>query len=188
MPTKLLSLYIRAGTGAVRLALRLTERAVALAGSAVGLADRDGAGGGAEPGEVPGVVPRADEAVETPARAQAAPRAHAIDAEAVDYEAEPATPLDPAEELAKTIDEEAELVEELAEPGAEDGAGAEIDVEEPWEGYGGMNAEAVIARLREASAAELAMVELYERGHRQRKTVLAAAEKRHKEISGPREP
>src|SRR5689334_19972782 len=39
------------------------------------------------------------------------------------------TPPEPAH-----ISEEPELVEEFAEPGAEDGAGAEVHVQEPWDG------------------------------------------------------
>ncbi len=39
------------------------------------------------------------------------------------------------------------LVRESAEPGAEDGAGASVTVAEPWEGYSGMNAREVVARL-----------------------------------------
>jgi len=148
MPTKLLSLYLRVGTGVVRLAFKLTERAAVLAGSAIGLTGRDGSAA----------------------------------------RAEPATPLVPGEEVAKTLDDEPELIEELAEPGAEDGAGAEVEVDEPWEGYAEMNAEAVLARIRQAGAAELALVELYERANKRRKTVLAAAERRHKEISGPGAP
>jgi hypothetical protein len=106
-----------------------------------------------------------------------------VDPAGIDYEAEPPTPLDPADERAKTIDDEPELVGEWVEPGAEDGAGAAVEVDEPWPGYADMNANAVIARLRKASAAELALVELYERAHKHRKTVLAAAERRHREIS-----
>ncbi len=177
MPTKLLSLYLRAGTGAVRLAFRLTERVVTLAGSAIGLTGRDGAPATA--------VPRTGPAAAEPQ--ESARLAPAVNRAVVDYEAEPATPLDPAQELAKTIDDEPELVEELAEPGAEDGAGAEIEVDEPWEGYAEMNADAVIARLRQASPAELALIELYERANKGRKTVLAAAKRREKELSGPRE-
>jgi hypothetical protein len=175
MPAKLLSLYVRLGTGAVRLAFRLTERAVMLAGSAIGLPGRDAAEARAEP------------RVERPAAEHRGPamRAPAADEAAIDYEAEPATPLEPARDQAKTIDEEPELVEELAEPGAEDGAGAEVEVQEPWEGYADMNADAVIGRVRNASAAELTLVELYERVNKHRKTVLAAAERRHKAISGP---
>ena len=50
------------------------------------------------------------------------------------------------------IDTEATLVESFAEPGAEDGAGAQIRIEEPWEGYGELSAADVIARLEQASA------------------------------------
>ena len=191
MPTKLLSLYLRVGTGAVRLAFKLTERAAVLAGSAIGLTGRDGSAARAEPGaearaaESEAAEPEAAEPGAVAARASAAPRAPVVNQVAVDYEAEPATPLVPGEEVAKTLDDEPELIEELAEPGAEDGAGAEVEVDEPWEGYAEMNAEAVLARIREAGVAELALVELYERANKRRKTVLAAAERRHKEISGP---
>jgi hypothetical protein len=72
------------------------------------------------------------------------------------------------------VSAEPELVEELAEPGAEDGAGAEVHIREPWEGYPHMTAREVTARLSGASAAELAAVELYERSNRGRQTILAA--------------
>ncbi len=76
------------------------------------------------------------------------------------------------------VSEDPELVEELAEPGAEEGAGAQVTVLEPWNGYQRMNARDVIARLAAADRAELAAVELYERQHRNRRTVLAVAERR----------
>ena len=155
------------------MALRLTERVVVAAGSAIGIAGSDGAATRAEPRMEPPVVETAERA----------PRAPVIDRAGIDYEAEPATPLDPAAELAKTIDDEPELVEEWADPGAEDGAGAAVEVDEPWPGYADMNANTVIARLREASAAELALVELYEPAHKGRKTVLTAAERRLREIN-----
>lgn len=75
------------------------------------------------------------------------------------------------------ISTEPELVEAFAEPGAEEGAGAAVHIEEPWRGFAQMSANDVIARLGEASPEELAVVELYEGMHRRRKTVLAAAEK-----------
>jgi len=182
MPTKLLSFYVRLGTGAARLAFSLTERVVLGAGRAIGLSDRDGAPPAqASPRAQPEPQPAETALPEPPTRRQEP----AANLTTVDYEAEPATPLDPAQELAKTIDDEPALVEELAEPGAEDGAGATVEIEEPWDGYSKMNAEAVIARLREGTAAELALVELYEQAHKGRQTVLAAAERRHKEISGP---
>ncbi len=181
MAAKLLSLYVRAGTGVVRLAFRLTERAALLAGSTIGLTGRDDSAARAEPGPEPQVA----EPEAVAAQASAAPRAPMVTQAAVDYEAEPPTPLVPGEEGIKTIDDEPELVEELAEPGAEDGAGAEVEVDEPWEAYAEMNANAVITRIREAGPAELALVELYERANKGRKTVLAAAKRREKELSGP---
>jgi hypothetical protein len=69
------------------------------------------------------------------------------------------------------------LVEEVAETGAEDGAGAQVTIDEPWDGYRLMNAGAVIDRLGGASAAELAAVELYELANRKRRTVLQAAQR-----------
>lgn len=104
---------------------------------------------------------------------------------AVDYDAAPPTPIDHDQEVAKTLDEEPELVAEFAERGAENGAGAKATVDEPWEGYAQMNADAVIARIGEADVAELAVVELYERAHGQRRTVLRAAERRHRSLTGP---
>lgn len=104
---------------------------------------------------------------------------------AVDYDATPRTPLRRAEELAETVDEESELVAEFAERGAEDGVGADATIDEPWEGYAQMNADAVIARIGEADVAELAVVELYEQAHAKRQTVLQAAERRHRSMTGP---
>ncbi|MEO6857211.1 MAG: hypothetical protein ABI323_01285 [Solirubrobacteraceae bacterium] len=69
------------------------------------------------------------------------------------------------------------VVEESADIGAEEGAGAEIHVAEPWEGYREMKAADVIDRLGGADTAELAAVELYEISHRRRQTVLDAAKR-----------
>jgi hypothetical protein len=75
------------------------------------------------------------------------------------------------------VSEEAVLVRESAEPGAEDGAGAAVTVREPWKGYERMRANAVIQRLADAGPAELAAVQLYESANRGRQTVLAAVER-----------
>ncbi|HKO27832.1 MAG TPA: hypothetical protein VJU80_10275 [Solirubrobacteraceae bacterium] len=83
------------------------------------------------------------------------------------------------------VSEEPELVREEAEPGAEDGAGAQLTVMEPWNGYARMNAREVIARAEQADAAELAAVRLYESRHRSRQTVLATVDRRLKLASGP---
>jgi hypothetical protein len=82
------------------------------------------------------------------------------------------------------VSEEPELVREEAEPGAEDGAGAQLTVMEPWNGYARMNAREVIDRAREAGPAELAAVRLYEARHRSRQTVLAAVDRQLKLSSG----
>jgi hypothetical protein len=82
------------------------------------------------------------------------------------------------------VSEEPALVEELAEPGAEDGAGAEIHVEEPWEGYAQMNAKEIIARLNGATRAALASVQLYESSHRHRQTILNAARRELRSANG----
>lgn len=91
----------------------------------------------------------------------------------------PPEPVELAEEPIH-VSEEPELVSEVAEPGAEEGAGAQIRVLEPWEGYAGMTARDVVARLATAKATELAAVELYERSHRSRRTVLAAVQRRRR--------
>jgi hypothetical protein len=64
-------------------------------------------------------------------------------------------------------------VEERADAGVEEGAGPQVTVDEPWEGYAQLRAEEVIARLAQADAAQLAAVELYESAKRGRRSVLA---------------
>jgi hypothetical protein len=76
------------------------------------------------------------------------------------------------------VSEEPELVAETAEAGAEEGAGAEVRVEEPWPGYSRMNAADIRDRLRVAPAAEAAAVSLYEAAGKGRSSVLQAASRR----------
>jgi type IV secretory pathway VirB10-like protein len=95
----------------------------------------------------------------------------------VEWTEEPRAPL--VEEPGH-VSEEPELVEESAEPGAEDGAGARITVAEPWNGYGRMSAKDVIDRARTANVAELATMRLYEARHRARQTVLVAVDRQLK--------
>ena len=75
------------------------------------------------------------------------------------------------------VDTPVELVAEQADPGAEEGAGPEIHVEEPWPGYDRMTTPELIARLHEASDEVAAVVDLYERMHRDRRPVREAAER-----------
>jgi len=93
----------------------------------------------------------------------------------------PATPVaPPPSSRLKEVDEEPVLTAEYAEEGAEDGAGAEVHVAEPWPGYRRMRVPEVTSRLATASTAELAAVQLYEATHRKRRSVLAAVEARRR--------
>jgi hypothetical protein len=82
------------------------------------------------------------------------------------------------------VSEEPVLVREEAETGAEDGAGAEVTVLEPWKDYARMGARDVIVRARSATPAELAAVRLYEASHRSRQTVLDAVDRQLKRLNG----
>jgi hypothetical protein len=69
------------------------------------------------------------------------------------------------------------LVAEVADPCSADGAGAELHVAEPWAGYGAMKAGEVLDRLPVQDSASLSVLLLFERAHRARKSVIAAAER-----------
>lgn len=76
------------------------------------------------------------------------------------------------------VDEEVVLVSASADPGAEDGAGANVHVQKPWEGYGAMRAREIIDRVPALSDEVLSLVLLYENtGGRARRTVIEAAER-----------
>jgi hypothetical protein len=75
------------------------------------------------------------------------------------------------------IEAEETLVAAVADPGAEEGAGAQVHVDPPWQGYNKMRSRDIVERLAVESAAVLSVVELYERSHRGRRSVLEAAER-----------
>lgn len=83
------------------------------------------------------------------------------------------------------ISDEPVLVAEVADPGAEDGAGPEITIREPFPGYRRMKVGEIVTQLRSASAEEVAVVQLYEGMQKRRKSVLAAAESRLKLLNDP---
>jgi hypothetical protein len=120
--------------------------------------------------EAPAALEEEEDA--TDAAAESAPEAPQAPLAAV----EP-TPTPPAEgppiEEPRHVSEESVLVEERADAGVEEGAGPQVTVDEPWEGYAQLRAEEVIARLAQADAAQLAAVELYESAKRGRRSVLA---------------
>ena len=122
---------------------------------------------------------------ETPAEpASAAPAATAEAATAPAAEATATPPAEapvepvpaPAPEAAPAhVSEEPELVAEMAEAGAEDGAGAEVAVEEPWPGYDEMTASDIEDRLVTEGPETAAAVSLYEASRKGRASVLEAA-------------
>jgi hypothetical protein len=93
-------------------------------------------------------------------------------------EAEDVIDLDaPPVEEPVHVSEEPTLAAEFAEPGAEDGAGAQLHIDEPWHGYREMNAKDIVERIGHADLAELAAIQLYESNHHKRQTVLTAVER-----------
>lgn len=84
-------------------------------------------------------------------------------------------PVPPREPEPAHVSEEPELVAASAERGAEDGAGAEVHVDEPWPGYSQMKAADITRRLRTEPPAVAAAVSLYEAAGKGRSSVLEAA-------------
>ena len=88
-----------------------------------------------------------------------------------------APPAVPDELIPDHVDEEPVLVAEVAEEGAEEGAGAELTIAPPWDGYDQMTAVDIRDRLAAASPVEAGAVELYERAHKNRSSVIDASER-----------
>ena len=70
------------------------------------------------------------------------------------------------------VEEGLEEVAESADAGAEEGAGADVRVAEPWDGYDRMRVPEIKQRLREASPELRAMVRMYESTHKNRSGVM----------------
>lgn len=188
---ELITLPLRITGRAVRFYWRATEQALSLASEATGyVIERVSPGPRERTDDSVTAAPEAPPAERKPATTPASPKSPLTSTEStppvpplrVPRATEP-QPVAPAEEPTH-VSEEPVLVEELAEPGAEDGAGAEIRVQEPWDGYRRMNAREVTARLSDASAAELAAVQLYESTTQGRQTVLAAVQRQLRVATG----
>ncbi len=184
MAFELITLPLRVGVRAANFVLRgageAAGRAFVVAESVVRVvrpSGSEGSNGDAPP--PPRTEPQPEpEAAAPPAPEAAAPPAPKSDAPAPAVATEPAIDYDaPVPEEPAHVSEEPELVAELAEPGAEDGAGAAVRVEEPWEGYRQLTAQEVIARVGDASPEELATVQLYEGLNRKRESVMSAVER-----------
>lgn len=162
MPQTLVTLPLQLASFGLRLAWRAVELPIEVARALLDAQSPDG-----PPAEPATRAGNGSDAV----RERPRPRPHTEPPEVIVAEPLP----DPGPEH---VDEGVELVAVVAEPGAEDGAGAELSVAEPWDGYAGMRADEIATRLREAGAAEAAAVELYEVTHKSRQSVLKAAERR----------
>lgn len=138
------------------------------------------AGGGdytAEPDDVPPVAftgagsngapppPSAEEAIERRFAREAAERERETSGNVP-----PPTPLRPLRD--GHVDTTPEPVESFGEP---NDVGGTIVIDEPWPGYDGDSANAIVTRLRDADGATKGVVALYERANKGRKTVLKAA-------------
>jgi hypothetical protein len=171
---------------AVRVARELLDRVETApptdAGESVRAARRRAGNGGPPEPEV--VTPEAEvEAAAPGARGpepevvEPEPEAGELQPEAVGPEPEAVEPESAMVEP-EHVDEEPVLVAETAEAGAEDGAGAEVRVEEPWEGYDAMTAADIRRRLGDASGETVATVKLYEAAGKGRASILETADRR----------
>src|SRR3954469_1002871 len=162
-PLAPIRLGFRAGIGVLRFELRLIEHLLGLNGD-----------------EPEAYVPRQPAAPARPVAPEPEPEPEPGPVEpplaaVAEPEPEPEEPVH--------VDTEPELVAEFSEPGAEDGAGAEIHVAEPWDGYKKMRVADVRDRVAVAGTEELAVVQLYEMTHRRRRSILDAVERRTKELA-----
>jgi hypothetical protein len=184
-------LGLRAAGFAAREGLQASERVI----SVVSFLVKSASGGGSDhsPNAATAYAPAAEQrpaTEERPAPATEERPEPATERPAADttpprpIEREPAGTQLPPENVPAHVSEEPTLVEEFAEPGAEDGAGAQVNIAEPWEGYAQMNAKEIIARVSDANAVELAAMQLYEAAHRSRETVMTAVERELRAKSG----
>src|SRR3954452_19067274 len=184
----LIALPLQIGRGATGLGLRVAGQAAGAGMRALGRlvspANRGPSGGAVQDEEVSGAA-RVDVAGAAPGTPPARPPAPEARAAEPAHTAESGLGVPTA--APAHVSEQPELVASYAEPGAEDGPGASVHVVEPWKGYGHMTADDVVARLAAASREELVAVELYERLHRGRRTVLTAAGRQLRRASAPSE-
>lgn len=167
LPLMLLELLLRGGASALKDLLRL------LAGGAT-----------EEPPSVPSPEAEAEAAAAASARreaervaaAEAAARRPAARPSAARQRTRPTPirPVEPAPEPAPVhVSEEAVQV---ASFGPEDDPGSTIEVQAPWPNYDAHSAAEVVKRVRSGDEATRAVVLLYERSHKRRKSVIDAAE------------
>jgi hypothetical protein len=193
MVGEIVMLPLRVTVRAASLAVRGAEEMATLAFRAIGVVSRHDHSPAPPPQPpaktTPAKPPRtagpgpARAAQSRPARpAHPRPSRRSTERRVTEREPEPASPSTPApppspEAEPGHVSEEPTLVEEFAEAGAEEGAGAQVTVDEPWDGYGHMTAQDVLDLIERASKAELAAITLYETANRHRQAILAAVER-----------
>ena len=166
LPLILLELALRGGAGALKDILRLV-------------------GGGSDADRPSAPTPEAEaEAAASAAARREAERVAAAEARARRAEARPsaarrrtrpARPVTPAPEPAPEPHVSSEPAP-VASFGPADGPGATLEVDPPWPGYDGHSAAEVVKRVRQGDEATRAVVLLYERSHKARRSVITAAE------------
>lgn len=215
MLDELVTLPVRVGIRVTRLWFRTLEEAVSVTSSAAGrmvglLASRSSNGADSsglstpfpttesapEPESAPDIEPSGEQDVtvgaverKPPVERKQMPEPEPDPVREAEAAVERTPPVEPGpapEPAPEHVSEEPELVEEFAEPGAALGAGAEIHIDPPWDGYEQMSAKQVISRFATADPAELAAVQLYEGSHRRRRTILNAVERELRNANGSR--
>ena len=198
----ILTRQYRFATRGIQITLHTARQAIGVAEGVVGdVADRLGLHNGHDESDVvtgtvvPEAAPRTEPPEPRPAPRAPRPAPPAAREPAPPPMREPAPPPareptpppspEPVPEPAH-VSSEPELVEAFSEPGAEDGAGAQVRVAEPWPGYRHLKARDVVARLPTATREELAAVELFELAGANRKSVVVAAQRALKQASPPR--
>ena len=84
---------------------------------------------------------------------------------------------------AKDVDDSPVTVAEFGGDGAGEGAGAQVRVDPPWEGYDDLKAGDIGKRLGDADREVAAAVALYESMGRGRRSVIEAADRRLRKLS-----
>jgi hypothetical protein len=162
-----LELLLRGGASALKDLLRLLS-----------------GGAGDERPDIPGPEAEAEAAAAAAARREAE-RVAAEEAAARRPAAKPSaarrrtrpTPIRPVEPEPEPVPEHvSEEPVEVASFGPADEPGSTIEVQAPWPGYDGHSAAEVVKRVRSGDEATRAVVLLYERSHKARSSVIAAAE------------
>ena len=186
---------VQVASSVARLPVFFLERGLSVAGAAARLVGRVAGGEGGPPAETVWPPPEREPAGFEPEVVAPEPELEDLEPELVEpdpavLEPEPAV-IEPEPEVVEPeppepphVSEEPVLVAELAETGVEDGAGPELRIDEPWEGYSSMTATEIRRRLRQADAATVAAVRLYEAAHKGRSTVLQAAAAASATLSG----